>query len=987
MHHKKSGDRIGRYLIEAPLGAGGMGEVYEARDTRLGRRVALKLLRSRADGASDTGSQRLVREAQAAAALEHPNAVIIYDVGEELGEMFIAMELVRGKSLRAAASDPGVSVGRKLRWLTDAARAIGAAHRAGLIHRDVKPENIMVRDDGAAKVLDFGIARRDGPRPDEGETEMRDPSTITAEGAIIGTPRYLAPEQLRGEPVDARADQFAWAVTAYELLAGRPPWIASEPVALLSQILTSDPAPLAPLDENPAREIPEAVERAILRALSKRPADRFPTIDDAADAIEPFADAVLSRSGPVSQRGGFEAAATTGARAMTSDAPGMTREAESARRIAKKPRSKGLKIAAAGALAAGGLAIAAGLFHSRSIEPSVQAEGAAPLLVRSLACKGATLKGNGALPEIADAIGVGSCARLAVELGVGWTVNGPGERVDVEATLEGGGASIELSIGKSVKATGTGATPREAMADAASALAKKLTAPPMSPTEIAAWGAKDEASARRIERAQRQVELDFAKDDLATARSILETDPDSALAIYIADRVELGGPEKSVERAKRMDELVGSLPPGRAKLLRGIIALQKRELAEGLRLARQAYAEAPDDPWLASRYGVVAVRMGAAEEGFAVLERLHARSPSRSVWGLYHTYVNQPLREADRERKYMDHLRAILPESAAWSANIRHDVLAGKLDEARRRLALGLNLGMTGTSGASNYGEQARAWVELSSFEPKAAREIGTKLLAEPRASFAKIGADILIASYLLEGRIDDAISAQAREIERYKGEPSGRRALELAIVDLRQRRLLGRPTATPDRLAWIEAELQAREGSGKNKSVAVGYRAELGVAMASLDPKKGKAIAERALTELEASIKADPSVNPDQLDTMLVKTVPLVRAARGDEAAVKRWLEHDRADDAARMFVALDAALALEAMGSLEGAEKAYLMAQNPTTMEFWTLPVLAARLKLAQLYRSQGRLEAAAKLDGVFDQLWTNADPGLRKTLLDLR
>jgi tetratricopeptide (TPR) repeat protein len=653
----------------------------------------------------------------------------------------------------------------------------------------------------------------------------------------------------------------------------------------------------------------------------------------------------------------------------------------------QKPRSKGLKLAAAVALAAGGLAIAAGLLHSRSIEPSVQAEGAAPLLVRSLACKGATLKGNGALPEIADAIGVGSCARLAVELGVDWNVNGSGERVDVEATLEGGGASIELSIGKSVKATGTGATPREAMADAASALAKKLTAPPMSPTEIAAWGAKDEASARRIERAQRQVELDFAKDDLATARSILETDPDSALAIYVADRVELGGSEKSVERAQRMDDLVGSLPPGRAKLLRGIIASKKRELTEGLRLARQAYAEAPDDPWLASRYGVYAVRMGAAEEGFAVLERLHARSPSRSIWALYHTYVNQPLREADRERKYMDHLRAILPESAAWSANIRHDVLAGKLDEARRRLALGLNLGLTGTSGASNYGEQARAWVELSSFEPKAAREIGTKLLAEPRASFAKMGADILIASYLLEGRIDDAISAQAREIERYKGEPLDRRALEVAIIDLRQRRLLGRPTATPDRLAWIEAELKAREGTGKNKSVAVGYRAELGIAMASLDPKKGKAIAERALTELDASIQEDPSVSPDQLDTMLVKTVPLVRAARGDEAAVKRWLEHDRADDTARMFVALDAALALEATGNLEGAEKAYLVAQNPTTMEFWTLPVLAARLKLAQLYRSQGRIEAAAKLDGVFEQLWTNADPGFRKTLLDLR
>jgi hypothetical protein len=669
----------------------------------------------------------------------------------------------------------------------------------------------------------------------------------------------------------------------------------------------------------------------------------------------------------------------------------MTREAESRRTgsLPKKPRSRGRWLIAAGALVlvAGGLAIAAGLLRSPTPEPSAQPEGAAPLLVRSLACKAATLKGNGALPEIADAIGVGSCARLAVELGVDWSISGPGDRVDVEATLEGGGASIELSIGKSKRAVGAGSTPREAMDAAAAALAKKLAAPPMSPAEIAAWGAKDEASARRIERALRQVEHDFAKDDLATARSLLETDPDSALTVYIAELVELGGPEKSVERTQRMSDLAGSLPPGRAKLLRFIVALKRRDLAEALRLARQAYAEAPDDPWIASRYGYFATRLGAAEEGFAVLERLHARSPSRSVYALYHTYKGFPLRDPDRERKYMDHLRSILPESAAWSANIRHDVLAGKIDEARKRIALGLNLGLTGTGGASNYAEQARAWVELSSFEPKAAREIGTRLLAEPRASFAQMGADILIASYLLEGRIDDAFSAQAREIERYKGGPIEHRAVDIAITDIRQRRLLGRPTAAPDRLAWIEAALKAREGTGKNKSIAVGFRAELGVAKALLDPKKAKAIAERELTEIEAHIKSDPASSSDQVDTMLVKTLALVRVARGDEAAAKRWLECHRADDIARSFGALDAALALEATGNRQEAEKAYLVAQNPSTMEYWTLPVLAARLKLAQLYRAQGRVEEAAKLDGVFDHLWTGADPTLRKALLDLR
>ena len=320
---RKSGDRVGRYLVEALLGAGAMGEVYEARDTRLGRRVALKLMRK---GAEPLANQRLLLEAHLAAAFEHPNAVVVYEAGEVEDEVFIAMELVRGRSLRAfvgapiggesdgagsaePASDGGAtsgpasgrggatsgvragpgraSLGRRLRWMVDAARALGAGHRAGLVHRDVKPDNLLVRDDGVVKVLDFGIARRAvAGAGGEGE-ELAKMAAVTGEGSIVGTPMYWAPEQLVGEDVDARTDQFAWGVTAYELLAGELPWDVSDSIALVSQILTSEPPVLGARVSGLAEE----VERALLRAMSKQAGDRYATLDEAADAIEPFAEA------------------------------------------------------------------------------------------------------------------------------------------------------------------------------------------------------------------------------------------------------------------------------------------------------------------------------------------------------------------------------------------------------------------------------------------------------------------------------------------------------------------------------------------------------------------------------------------------------------------------------------------------------------------------------------------------------------------------
>ena len=274
-----------------------MGEVYRAHDERLQRSVALKILVPGGGDAApvSTGgppsqpASRMLREARAAAALEHPNVVAIYDVGQASepealrGTPYIAMELVKGRSLRAYVGDERASQAVKLRWLADVARALGAAHEAGIVHRDVKPENVMIRDDGVVKVLDFGIAKKvGGGSVDPTSSTEAFVVPTTAQGIVRGTPRYMAPEQLRGEELDGRADQFAWGVVAYELLAGRWPWPAGgSAITVVSQILTGR---TLPFEEQEG--VPSEVASVVMRALAKAPDARFPTMAALLEALE-----------------------------------------------------------------------------------------------------------------------------------------------------------------------------------------------------------------------------------------------------------------------------------------------------------------------------------------------------------------------------------------------------------------------------------------------------------------------------------------------------------------------------------------------------------------------------------------------------------------------------------------------------------------------------------------------------------------------------
>jgi serine/threonine protein kinase len=264
------GTVLGRYRIEQLLGRGGMGDVYRAEDTVLRRRVALKVLRpdptTPSSGAEDA-RRRLLREARAAAAFDHPNVVHIFDVGEDQGFAFIAMQLVEGVPLRAYVGRPDPPLEQRISWLAGIARALAAAHRAGLVHRDVKPDNVMVCADGV-KVLDFGIAKVAPDAPSHSIIYSTQP------GQWVGTPRYMAPEQRLGH-ADPRSDQYAWALVAYELLGGTLPTISGAPLQPLPQV--------AP--------VPPELWAIIARAAAEDPGRRFGSMDEVLAALAPFGGA------------------------------------------------------------------------------------------------------------------------------------------------------------------------------------------------------------------------------------------------------------------------------------------------------------------------------------------------------------------------------------------------------------------------------------------------------------------------------------------------------------------------------------------------------------------------------------------------------------------------------------------------------------------------------------------------------------------------
>jgi Tol biopolymer transport system component/serine/threonine protein kinase len=280
-----SGTRFGPYEILSPLGAGGMGAVYKARDTRLDRLIAIKILPPEKLKSPDR-HRRFIHEARAASALNHPNIVTIYDIAVGGDLDYIAMEYVPGHTLEALIGRGALRIGDALEYARQAAGALAAAHAAGILHRDLKPANIMVTDAGVAKVLDFGLAKWAGPRESVDPDSTLTLTAVTQEGHIVGTIAYMSPEQAEGKNLDFRSDIFSFGAVLYEMLTGRRAFTGSSPASTLSAVLRDEPPPAAAI----RGDMPADLDKVIARCLRKDPARRVQTMADVKVAIEDLLD-------------------------------------------------------------------------------------------------------------------------------------------------------------------------------------------------------------------------------------------------------------------------------------------------------------------------------------------------------------------------------------------------------------------------------------------------------------------------------------------------------------------------------------------------------------------------------------------------------------------------------------------------------------------------------------------------------------------------
>ena len=287
-----TGTKLGPYEIQSLLGAGGMGEVYRARDVRLQRTVAIKILPAHLSSNPDLHA-RFEQEAKSISVLQHPNICVVHDIGSQDGVDFMVMEYVAGQTLDKLILPGGLAIDLAIKYAVQIADALSRAHATGIVHRDLKPSNIMVDENGLVKVLDFGLAKLAASAAVMGGETATIETIVTTPGMIVGTVAYMSPEQAEGKPIDARSDIFSFGSVLYEMLTGRRAFEGQSSAALLSAVIRDDPKPL----NKSNRDIPPEVRRIVSHCLKKTAAARYASGAELGHALKDCRDLLFPESG------------------------------------------------------------------------------------------------------------------------------------------------------------------------------------------------------------------------------------------------------------------------------------------------------------------------------------------------------------------------------------------------------------------------------------------------------------------------------------------------------------------------------------------------------------------------------------------------------------------------------------------------------------------------------------------------------------------
>ncbi|HLM76707.1 MAG TPA: hypothetical protein VK459_28595, partial [Polyangiaceae bacterium] len=552
------------------------------------------------------------------------------------------------------------------------------------------------------------------------------------------------------------------------------------------------------------------------------------------------------------------------------------------------------------------------------------------------------------------------------------------ERIPAVNTTVTFGPEVEVIIdvlGNSASARG--GTPIQAMSQAVTALSLALAPSAIADRDIKAWGAKDEAAARRIERVWRKRSLWVGGDGSADAKALQESDPDSPIPHLLVLMSAMAGKE-SVDAAKKSaSSLADRLPPAREKAVRGLLLALPEETnrTEAAKLLRIAYSDAPGDADVAAIFAAFAVRWGLPE-GYGALDRLVSTAPTRSLFALENVLSRAPQRDLDRIDQYAAKMGEIFPEARSMPSVIRALVTRGKLDEARAALAFARKLGLDKAPAEPLVFADSALSVELASGNAAEARRLALEILGDPAPLRQVVGGHGAASSLLLEGKTSQAEAVLWESAERHRSTDDARAAVSFAVRALAVRRLLKQPPVGASRLDWLRNMLD--ESTGLPLAQRAEGLVELALTQTGLETFR---VRTEALKKVEAIAESVPELMRRQ--EILVKTIPLVRALQGDRLALERWRATEAAPFTARLRPAFDAALAMDATGDFKGALAAYEVAADAWNLREGMLERVLAIHRISRLLPRMQRYPEGMERKKDFEAMWKGAEPAARAAL----